>query len=291
MPTNLNQFREIRPAVPAGELAGLLALTLARAAPLGAGDGLGGVALAGEWVAAAAIRGSLLVTAASRCTLLQPGQVLLFQEPGSYEVQAVSDCLSGVLQMAGEIPGRLLKDRLTQREALLHDGAAMVRETILSLMVLENERGVVDGADASARAYDLLVRLSGLPAQRRADIPASPLVESAISIIQEEFPFLEGLDELAQRLEVSKSHLIRAFTKQTGIPPGKYITKVRIDYAKLLLGDEDASITYVAEAAGFANANYFAKVFRRETGMSPSEYLASTPRRRPQPRRQVPLVW
>ncbi len=52
---------------------------------------------------------------------------------------------------------------------------------------------------------------------------------------------------------------------------------------KLLLLDEDASITYVAEASGFANANYFAKVFRRETGMSPSEYLAAAPKKQEHP--------
>ena len=67
--------------------------------------------------------------------------------------------------------------------------------------------------------------------------------------------------------------------KKTGISPGKYITRVRIEYAKLLLRAEDVSIAYVAEASGFANANYFAKAFRRETGMSPSEYLESAPRR------------
>ncbi|MBD5148201.1 MAG: helix-turn-helix transcriptional regulator [Oscillibacter sp.] len=292
MPFNQNQMREIRPAVPGGEMAELLALTLARAAPLEAGDGISGAALAGEWVIAAAVRGSVVVNTGSRCSLLQPGQTLVFQEPGPFEVQAVSDCLSGVIQMRGELPGRVLRDRLVQREALFHDGASMVRETIMSLIVMENERGPVDGGAASAKAYDLLVKLAGLPVDvRRTEPSSSPLVESAIGIIQEEFPFLEGLDELAQRLEVSKSHLIRAFTKQTGIPPGKYITKVRIDYAKLLLEDVDASITYVAEASGFANANYFAKVFRRETGMSPSEYLESAPRRSQPVHRQTPPIW
>ena len=102
---------------------------------------------------------------------------------------------------------------------------------------------------------------------------------------------MEGVDELAERLEVSKPHLIRAFTRQTGIPPGKYITKVRIEYAKLLLSSEEASVTYAAEASGFANANYFAKVFRRETGMSPSEFLESAPRRREPGRHPGPPVW
>ena len=62
-----------------------------------------------------------------------------------------------------------------------------------------------------------------------------------------------------------------------GVSPGKYITRVRIEYAKLLLRAPDTTIGYVAEASGFANANYFAKVFRRETGLSPSEYLESAP--------------
>ena len=85
------------------------------------------------------------------------------------------------------------------------------------------------------------------------------------------------MDDLAGRLEISKAHLIRTFTRETGISPARYITRVRIEYAKLLLRDQDASVTYVAEASGFANANYFAKVFRRETGLSPSEYLEGAP--------------
>jgi AraC-like DNA-binding protein len=121
----------------------------------------------------------------------------------------------------------------------------------------------------------MLMKLRGLTGARA---PAgSALVESAIAIIQAEFPFLDGLDELAERLEVSKAHLSRCFVHTVGISPGKYIIRVKIEYAKLLLQGEDASISYVAEASGFANANYFAKVFRRETGMSPSEYMESAP--------------
>ena len=118
-------------------------------------------------------------------------------------------------------------------------------------------------------------------------------MEGAIAIIQEDFPYLEGLDDLAGRLEVSKAHLIRSFVRETGISPARYITRVRIEYAKLLLRGEDASITYVAEASGFANANYFAKVFRRETGMSPSEYLESAPQRehRPRPPKNPYPLW
>ncbi len=106
----------------------------------------------------------------------------------------------------------------------------------------------------------------------------SLLIETAIGIIDEEFAYLEGLDDLAQRLEVSKPHLIRTFTREVGISPGKYITRARITYAKLLLSEPDMSIAFAAEAAGFAGSNYFAKVFRRETGLSPTEFQQSVPR-------------
>ena len=144
------------------------------------------------------------------------------------------------------------------------------------MAVLEDEQGSISGSTASALAYTMLMKLRALP-QTPPSTVGSPLVEAAVGVIQDEFPFLEGVDELAERLEVSAAHLTRVFSKKVGISPGKYITRVRIEYAKLLLQDPDATIAYVAEASGFANANYFAKVFRKETGMSPSEFLESCP--------------
>lgn len=185
-----------------------------------------------------------------------------------------------LVQLRGEVPDRLLRGKLEDGAALFPKGGPAVREAVLAMSVLEEEHPPVSGVSASAYAYTMLTKLiSGKIIGPNEDIDSllSPLIESAIAIIQEEFPFLEGLDELAERLEVSKPHLIRTFTQRVGMSPGKYITRVRVEYAKLLLCNEDASIAYVAEACGFANANYFAKAFRRETGMSPSEYLESAP--------------
>ena len=155
-----------------------------------------------------------------------------------------------------------------------------MREAALALSVLEDECTPVSGTCASAYAYTMLTNLISGPTalpEKESEGLFSPLVEAAVGIIQEEFPFLEGLDELAQRLEVSKAHLIRCFTKQTGVSPGRYITHLRWSTPNFCSGGRP-SITYVAEASGFANANYFAKVFRRETGISPSEYIESLPR-------------
>ena len=242
MPPHLNQTLEIRPTAPDDLVRGLLALPFAQVRPLRTGDSVGGCAREGEFALVAAVKGQLTVTSHQQYALLVPGQALALHAAGSYTVQAVSDCLCMTVLLRGELAGRLLSPLMAEGVALFPSGAGPVREA-----------GEVSSV--------------------------SHLVEGAIAIIQEDFPYLEGLDDLASRLEISKAHLIRTFTRETGISPAKYITRVRVEYAKLLLQDEDTSIIYVAEASGFANANYFAKVFRRETGMSPSEYLESLPQR------------
>lgn len=273
-----NEKREIRPEAPGGAVRDLLTVPLLRFLPLFAGDRIAGYGQTGDYILAAAVQGNLTVSAYDRYALLDPGQAYLLAEPGEYAVQAVSDGLCFLLQLRGELVPRLLADRLTKGGALFHGGAAAVREAALSLAVLEDEQGAAEGETASALAYAMLLKLQTLPSAVRTNA-GSPLVEAAVAIIQEEFPFLEGVEELAERLEVSAAHLGRVFTKKIGISPGKYITRVRVEYAKLLLRDPDTTIAYVAEASGFANANYFAKVFRRETGLSPTEYLAGAPRR------------
>ena len=51
-----------------------------------------------------------------------------------------------------------------------------------------------------------------------------------------------------------------------------YLTKIRIDRAKLLLKDISFNIKEVGKSVGYADSNYFTKVFKRSIGMSPSEY-------------------
>ena len=268
--------RDVCPTAPDASVQGLLALSAARLLPLSAGDRITGYGRTGDYILPATVQGNLTVSAYNHYALLDQGQAFLLQEPGDYTLQAISDGFYLLLHLRGDLVPRLLGNRLNKSGSLFHGGAAAVREAAVSLAVLEEEQGRVPGDAASALAYSLLLKLRALPERVRVDA-GSPLVEAAVAIIREEFPFLEGLEELAQRLEVSAAHLGRVFTKKVGVSPGKYITRVRIEYAKLLLRAPDTTIGYVAEASGFANANYFAKVFRRETGLSPSEYLESAP--------------
>lgn len=55
----------------------------------------------------------------------------------------------------------------------------------------------------------------------------------------------------------------------------QFILKIRIDRAKELLDFTDKSIADIAESSGFQDQNYFARIFKKITGVSPSQYRNS----------------
>lgn len=80
------------------------------------------------------------------------------------------------------------------------------------------------------------------------------------------------LDELAHRFGYSPRHLRRVFREAMATTPHGYLTKLRLCRAMCALRSSDASVTDVALASGFGDGNYFSYSFRKQTGLSPSEY-------------------
>ena len=103
----------------------------------------------------------------------------------------------------------------------------------------------------------------------------SPLVESVLCLIEKDFPFLEGVEGLAEQLGVSKYHLIRAFGREVGLSPGVYLQRRKLKAACLLLAGRSYPVEAVAKMIGFSSSSYFGKVFRKTYGKSPVEYRLS----------------
>lgn len=80
------------------------------------------------------------------------------------------------------------------------------------------------------------------------------------------------LDELAERFYVSKFYLTRLFKEQFGSSVNNYIIHVRITHAKELLRFSDQSVEGIGAKCGMEDANYFARMFRKVEGISPTEY-------------------
>ena len=80
------------------------------------------------------------------------------------------------------------------------------------------------------------------------------------------------VDELADRLEVNRSTLFRAFKKQSGISPKEFIDHKRFEQAKELLIRSEMPIKQIANACGFVEHHYFSNAFRKRFGITPGEY-------------------
>ena len=82
-----------------------------------------------------------------------------------------------------------------------------------------------------------------------------------------------SLPDMADAARISVIHLSRLFKEITGDTPNHYMLIKRFDNArKRLLEDMTASISDVARNSGFSSANVFGAAFKKEFGMSPSEY-------------------
>lgn len=80
-----------------------------------------------------------------------------------------------------------------------------------------------------------------------------------------------GVEKLAERYAMSRSHFSHYFKSVTGTTPAHFITQVRLDEVIHLLLHTSLKLEEVADETGFADANHLCKVFRRHLHMSPGE--------------------
>jgi AraC family transcriptional regulator len=81
-----------------------------------------------------------------------------------------------------------------------------------------------------------------------------------------------NLEQLAAQAGLSKFHFHRLFKTAIGVTPSRYHVNLRMDAARRLLRETKQSIIAVALEVGYTNPSHFAQLFRRETGLSPSDY-------------------
>lgn len=98
------------------------------------------------------------------------------------------------------------------------------------------------------------------------------LVNKAMKYIEENYSYNLTLEDIANELHISKSHLSYLFIKNTGMKITQFINRIRINEAKKLLEDSNYSLSYISNICGFNNQNYFSTLFKKTEQMTPLEY-------------------
>jgi two-component system response regulator YesN len=94
----------------------------------------------------------------------------------------------------------------------------------------------------------------------------------AMAFVQAHYTEQISRQDVATYIGVSERHLSRCFRQDVGISLNNYLVRYRVQQAKALLAAGDLTITQVAMEVGFTDSGYFSRVFRRETGMSPTAF-------------------
>jgi len=127
---------------------------------------------------------------------------------------------------------------------------------------------------AGAIAYDLLGRIAGEPPTPSSE--EDDLVDHALHAIQQRWddPAL-SVAAIARELAVHRSVLSRRFTARHGVAPATYLINLRIQHAQGQLTRTTLPIAEIARRSGYPDASYFARLFRRHTGLTPRQFRRS----------------
>ena len=104
------------------------------------------------------------------------------------------------------------------------------------------------------------------------DVRHSVTLHKIIGFIRNNYMKKITLDEIADQVYMSKSHVSKIFNEEMGMSLSVYVNKVRIKKSRSLLHDSSLSIAEIANLTGFEDQSYFTKQFKIETGMSPKEF-------------------
>lgn len=97
-------------------------------------------------------------------------------------------------------------------------------------------------------------------------------IQIVLNFIEENYHQDISLETAATEVFMNKNYLSGLFRRETGVGFAKYLTDYRMKKAKILLRETELNISEIADMTGFATANYFVRVFRKQENCTPGEY-------------------
>jgi len=104
------------------------------------------------------------------------------------------------------------------------------------------------------------------------DSQKGSLFQQALEYIQKNFQQAIELEDLATSLGISASYVSKLLKKNAGKSFSEILTELRLEKAKLLLSDASLSVKEITFDVGFNSQHYFARLFKKHVGCSPSDY-------------------
>ncbi|MER5439391.1 GlxA family transcriptional regulator [Streptomyces sp. NPDC002790] len=145
----------------------------------------------------------------------------------------------------------------------------------LALALVEEDHGR-DMALRIARALVVFLRRPGNQAQFSTQLAAQTATREPLGEVQRWIAEHPGADlcveALAARARLSPRHFARAFRTETGLTPGRYVERVRVEHARRLLEDTKGGVEEISRSSGYGTPEAMRRAFLKTLGTSPAEY-------------------
>lgn len=186
---------------------------------------------------------------------------------GTFDYRSFNISQEVMLDLAAEATGR---------RALPCFSENVIRDEEITCCLRPLHETVMHGGTGFGKEDALLLLISALM-QKYGQPFACPIsacpqeIERACGFMRQHFSQRIDLDRICRYAGLSKSTLLRAFTKAKGITPYRYLETVRINEAKKLL-EQGALPIDAAMQTGFSDQSHFTNFFRRYIGLAPGVY-------------------
>lgn len=98
------------------------------------------------------------------------------------------------------------------------------------------------------------------------------IIQCAKEYIDQNYSKDISLDEVSRKINISPYYFSRLFKEESGQNFIEYLTNIRMEHAKKLLAETDKSMKEICNEVGYADPNYFSRTFKKNVGVTPTEY-------------------
>jgi len=169
------------------------------------------------------------------------------------------------------------KDWKLQFNKYHFDNEAEITELINKLIRVCSSGDKTKGIYADLNLKELLIRL--MQSQHLVQVENDLQSDSnqnrlhyVLHYIQEHLTDKINIDVLCRKAYMSRNNFFKWFKEQFGITPVEYINRERIKLSKQLLNDNRNTVSHAGLQSGFADVNYFVRLFKKSEGITPGAY-------------------
>lgn len=108
--------------------------------------------------------------------------------------------------------------------------------------------------------------------QDNTEYPSKMYVKAAVDFIAKKYMSKIKIDDIADFIGISRSHLTGSFKKEMGVSPQEYLINFRLEKAASLLRTTKEQINIISYQCGYEDSLSFSKAFKQKYGMSPKAY-------------------